>query len=152
MLTHKIPPAFVAIILAALGYIPASFVGGVALSVYRPLLFIGIAIMIAACVLLFASIYQFIKFATTVDPTKPSKASALVTTGVYRFSRNPMYLAFSGILVSAALISNLPALVLSAPLFILYMNKFQIGPEEDIMAAKFGESFVDYKRKVRRWL
>jgi protein-S-isoprenylcysteine O-methyltransferase Ste14 len=83
---------------------------------------------------------------------KPEIASSLVTSGAYRFTRNPMYLGLCLLLVAWALfLSSLLAFV-GPLLFILYMNRFQIAPEETALSTIFGEEFANYKAKVRRWI
>jgi protein-S-isoprenylcysteine O-methyltransferase Ste14 len=73
-------------------------------------------------------------------------------SGIYRISRNPMYLGFFLLLTGLAIfLSNVIAIVI-LPLFILYMNRFQIEPEERVLTYLFGQEFVDYKLRVRRWL
>lgn len=89
---------------------------------------------------------------TTVDPRVPDQTTSLVSSGIYRLSRNPMYLGFLLTLIGWGIyISNTLALV--CPLiFVLYMNRFQIDPEERYMLQKFGSEYRIYMRKVRRWL
>lgn len=92
------------------------------------------------------------KARTTLDPRFPDKAEQLVVSGVYRISRNPIYLGLFLMLVSLAVyLSNTVAFLL-LPLFIIYMNYFQIMPEEKFMSEKFGEAFHEYKVLVRRWI
>ncbi len=95
---------------------------------------------------------EFRKARTTVDPRTPEKAEALVVGGVYRISRNPMYVGFLLALVGWALyLSNLAAFVFP-PLYVAYMNRYQIGPEERHMREKFGGGFDRYVAQVRRWI
>ncbi|MDX9706977.1 MAG: isoprenylcysteine carboxylmethyltransferase family protein [Azospira sp.] len=99
-----------------------------------------------------AGVAAFRKAMTTINPMRPDGASALVTSGPYRFSRNPMY---AGLLLAltgwAVHLSHLAAF-LCLPPFVAYMNRFQIAPEERVLAAKFCEEFAAYRRSVRRWL
>jgi protein-S-isoprenylcysteine O-methyltransferase Ste14 len=89
---------------------------------------------------------------TTVDPMHPEAASSLVTSGVYKWSRNPMYLGFALILVAWSLyLANAAALVVPMA-FVAYMTRFQIIPEERTLEAKFGPVFLNYRAKTRRWL
>ena len=99
-----------------------------------------------------AGVVAFRQARTTVDPTRPDAASALVAAGVYRVSRNPMYVGFAFALAAWAvwLGNGVAALVL--PLFVLYLNRFQIVPEERALRARFGASYEVYTRSVRRWL
>lgn len=90
---------------------------------------------------------------TTANPMKPEETSRLVASGVYRVSRNPMYVGFLFFLIAGAWYStHLLNLFVLPPLFILYMNKFQIIPEEKALSLKFGETFNSYRGSVRRWL
>ena len=95
---------------------------------------------------------EFIRFKTTVNPINPENTTSLVTTGVYRYSRNPMYLGFALILVGCGVFLNnmLSLLVVSA--FIWFNTKYQILPEEKALEHKFGESFRKYRARVRRWI
>ncbi|MEH6471532.1 MAG: isoprenylcysteine carboxylmethyltransferase family protein [Halopseudomonas sp.] len=89
---------------------------------------------------------------TTLDPTCPDTASSLVTSGVDRRTRNPMYLGFLLCLLGWGLfLANLLSLMLVG-LFVVYMNRFQIEPEERALGSLFGVRFIEYKSRVRRWL
>jgi protein-S-isoprenylcysteine O-methyltransferase Ste14 len=95
---------------------------------------------------------EFRRARTTVNPLKPQNATALVTSGVYRFTRNPMYLGLALLLLgwTAFLCA---ALALAGPVvFVLYTRRFQIEPEEKILSAKFGSAYSEYVSRVRRWL
>jgi protein-S-isoprenylcysteine O-methyltransferase Ste14 len=97
-------------------------------------------------------VVSFRRARTTVNPTKPESSSVLVDSGIYRLTRNPMYLGFSlGLSGWAVMLSNMFAFLL-LPIFILYMDRFQIEPEEKALAAIFGRQFAVYKTRVRRWL
>jgi protein-S-isoprenylcysteine O-methyltransferase Ste14 len=88
---------------------------------------------------------------TTVDPFHPEAASTIVTTGIYGVTRNPMYLGFLLALVSLAVfLGNVASAVLPL-IFVVYMNRFQIGPEERALRTRFGEPYEAYLRSVRRW-
>lgn len=98
------------------------------------------------------AVLQFLKQKTTVDPMNPNKVSSLVTSGLYKFSRNPMYLAMLLLLIGFCLwLGNAFNSLLIAG-FIHYMNKFQIFPEEEILQNRFGKAYKVYCTKVRRWL
>ena len=105
-----------------------------------------------AVVLIVAGIISFRMAKTTVDPMQPEKSSSLVTSGIYRLTRNPMYLGFLLGLMAYPLKLTNPAAFLLVPLFIIYMNRFQIKPEERALSALFGESYLQYTKLVRRWL
>lgn len=116
----------------------------------RPLMVAALAA--AGATLAVLGVRAFVRARTTVDPRVPHKASQLVRGGVYRASRNPMYLGMALLLAAWGLqLGNLAAL-LGLPAFVLYMNRFQIGPEERLLRRKFGPEFDDYCAAVRRWL
>jgi protein-S-isoprenylcysteine O-methyltransferase Ste14 len=95
---------------------------------------------------------SFRRAGTTFNPLKPEATSSLVVSGVYAFTRNPMYLGFLFVLVGwAVFLSNALAFLLLL-LFVLYMNRFQIQPEERVLTARFGQEFLAYKSRVRRWI
>jgi protein-S-isoprenylcysteine O-methyltransferase Ste14 len=99
-----------------------------------------------------AGVVSFRRAKTTVNPMKPDSTSSLVVSGIYRFTRNPIYLGFLLILLAwAAALSNVLAL-LSLPAFVLYMNRFQISPEERVLASQFAQDYAEYRARVRRWL
>ncbi|WP_045452817.1 isoprenylcysteine carboxylmethyltransferase family protein [Psychrobacter sp. JCM 18903] len=95
---------------------------------------------------------QFRIAQTTPNPQALEQVSSLVTSGVYQYSRNPMYVGLVLILLGWAFyLSHFLAFVL-LPIFILYITRFQIQPEERMMAQKFGKTYQDYLNKVRRWI
>jgi len=109
-------------------------------------------LLIGALIIGLAAVYGFRRAKTTVNPLKPEASTALVTGGLYRWTRNPMYLAMLLLLLAwACIVSNWAALAI-LPLFVAYLNRFQIGPEERALQARFGAEFESYRRKVRRWL
>lgn len=89
---------------------------------------------------------------TTVDPRHPDQSSRLINGGVYRVSRNPMYLGFLFVLLAWAVYLSNGASFLPLPLFVVYMNRFQIIPEERFMMENFGVEYRSYAERVRRWL
>lgn len=97
-------------------------------------------------------VVEFRRHKTTVDPRFPEHVSSLVRSGIYSISRNPMYFGFLLFIASTVFALRSPALIVFVPIFILYMNEFQIKPEESVMQNMFGDQFVEYKLKVRRWL
>ena len=87
-----------------------------------------------------------------MNPMKPDPTSSLVVSGIYRYTRNPMYLGFLLILLAwAVALSNALALV-SLLAFVLYMNRFQIVPEERMLASRFAQDYAEYRARVRRWI
>lgn len=99
-----------------------------------------------------SGIYAFYQAKTTIDPHRIEQTSSLVQTGIYRITRNPMYLGLAcWLLAWAVWLANGLAL-LGVVLFVGYLNRFQIQPEERMMRQKFGEAYSRYQQKVRRWL
>lgn len=94
----------------------------------------------------------FARARTTVNPLKPAESSALVTRGIYGWTRNPMYLGMLIVLLAWALLVGNWLAFLGLPLFMLYINRFQIAPEERVLRQRFGGQFDDYCGRVRRWL
>lgn len=99
-----------------------------------------------------AGIISFYRRSTTVDPHQPDKVTTFVQSGVYRLSRNPMYLGLLFILISAAVYLGNPLGMVLVPIFVKYMNRFQIEPEERVMREKFGDDYRNYCAEVRRWI
>ena len=110
----------------------------------------GVLALGIACAI--AGVLEFRHARTTVDPLHPEKASAVVDTGIYRVTRNPMYLGMLLVLIAWAIyLAN--AVTLAGPVaFVLYMNRFQILPEERALLRIFGEPYRAYLGRVRRWL
>jgi protein-S-isoprenylcysteine O-methyltransferase Ste14 len=95
---------------------------------------------------------EFRKAKTTLNAFKPEASSSLVVTGIYRHSRNPMYLGVVCVLLAWAVYLAAPFALLGPVLFVLFITRFQIVPEERALSAKFGPEFTRYAREVRRWL
>ncbi len=113
---------------------------------------IGVGLAIAGLVAGMLGVVAFRGAGTTVNPLQPAAASHLVVSGIYRWTRNPMYLGMLLVLLGwGAFLANALAIALAAA-FIPVMNRLQIGPEERILAAHFGTSFAAYRSAVRRWL
>ncbi len=113
---------------------------------------IAAIIGIAGIALGVSGVLVFRRLQTTVHPSAPDKASAVVDVGVYRFSRNPMYLGLALILTGWGVFLGDAANIVLIAVFIAYMTQFQIKPEERVLEAKFGAAYTDYKSSVRRWL
>ncbi len=113
---------------------------------------IATVLVVAGAGIALAGVLAFRMSGTTVNPTTPEKSSQVVSVGIYRFTRNPMYFGFLLMLAGwAAYLSN-AASALALPAFVVYMNKFQIEPEERVLLAKFGVPFKEYMDAVRRWV
>ena len=108
-------------------------------------------LLIVAAIIGVISLIQFFRAKTSLDPTKPSKVSSLVTDGLYKYSRNPMYLAILLVLLAWGLWLGNAFNTLLAALFVGYMNRFQILPEEEALLKSFGKQYQQYLTSVRRW-
>lgn len=110
------------------------------------------SLFLLAAALILAGIISFRLARTTVDPTHPEKATAVVTTGIYQFTRNPMYLGFLLILMALGFKLANPVTWVILPCFLWYMNHYQIKPEERALTELFGAEYEAYLQQVRRWL
>lgn len=112
----------------------------------------AIALFLLAGLVGVPALRAFRKADTTVDPVRIDRASALVTDGIYRVTRNPMYLSLTLMLVAWALWLGGPWVWAGPVLLALWLDRFQIRPEERAMSARFGAAYGAYRREVRRWL
>lgn len=151
VLELKIPPVVIGVFTATLMWI-ASFATPSFAFVIPARSLCAAVLMLSGAITSGLGVASFRRAGTTVNPMKPGSSSVLVDSGVYRLTRNPMYLGFLLVLLGWGIfLSNIFAILL-LPAFILYMNRFQIEPEEKALAAAFGQRFVAYKTTVRRWL
>ena len=146
---NKIPPPIVTLFFGLCIYFSQEFFPEFNLEYFTILSYIshfeGLSILVLA-------VRLFKKQNTTVNPIKIDNASSLVTSGVFKFSRNPMYLGMVMILLGLALMFNFIGGILFTLLFAIYITKYQIRPEEEVMERLFGEDFLKYKNSVRVWL
>ena len=99
-----------------------------------------------------SGVVSFRRAKTTVNPMKPSSTSSVVTSGIYKYTRNPMYLGLVLVLFGwAVFLANLGALAVVA-VFVLYIHRFQIMPEEHVLASLFPQDYPAYRARVRRWI
>lgn len=110
-----------------------------------------VLLMVVAVFIGIMAIVSFKSHNTTVNPTSPEKASLVVNTGVFAYSRNPMYLALLLVLFALAVYLSNAATFAVIPFFIAYITQFQIKPEERALTSLFGQNYSDYRTKVRRW-
>lgn len=113
---------------------------------------VGIRLSQLSAVIALVAFASFFIARTTINPLNPSRASALVTTGIFRITRNPMYLSLLLLLVAYAVRLDSWVEWLGPVLFAAYVTRFQIVPEERILAVKFGAAYLAYKNRTRRWL
>lgn len=150
-LDAKVPPPLVAIAVAmgmwALVYMSPNTEARETLRFFA----VGAVASLSAAFVL-AGFAELRRAKTTLNPVKPERTNALVTSGVYRLTRNPMYFSLLLLLIAYAIyLWALTALV--GPIaFIAYITRFQIIPEERVLEAKFGSEFAAYRRRVRRWI
>ncbi|UVJ43632.1 isoprenylcysteine carboxylmethyltransferase family protein [Pseudomonas sp. LS1212] len=151
-LENRIPPPLVATLFGLLIWLAArQLPGGLELAIeWR--LGAALAVLLAGAGVCLAGVLSFRRARTTVNPLKPETASALVSSGIYRYTRNPMYLGFAIALLAWSIFLAWPLALLGVLGFALYMNRFQIGPEERALSALFGADFHQYCGRVRRWL
>ncbi|MDA0118778.1 methyltransferase family protein [Vibrio sp. T11.5] len=114
--------------------------------------FVLFACFMIAVVVGLGGVYEFRKANTTVNPIKVKDAAQVVDTGVFAYSRNPMYLGLFLLLFGLAYWLQNVLCVALAFVFVFYMNRFQIRPEERALEELFGAAYLDYKQRVRRWI
>lgn len=112
------------------------------------------ALLIAAIALSIdiSALWSFRKAKTTINPLTPDKSSAVVSTGVYRYSRNPMYAGMLLLLIAWGIYLGTLSVWILPPLFVWIITVNQIIPEEHALQKLFGQNYLDYKNSVRRWL
>ena len=150
-LALKVPPPIVAAIVAAAMWLISSATLRLALP---PAIRISLVVLLATVGAAFslAGAIAFRRAKTTVNPMKPENASSHVVSGVYRITRNPMYVGLLFMLVAWSVLLAAPWTLAGPVAFLLYIGKFQIAPEEEVMSQKFGADYLAYKARVRRWL
>ncbi len=147
----KIPPPLLCMISILFMY---------AIDVFFPLFVITLPLVnlvLFSCCLIagyffLSGVYEFKKAKTTVHPIKVEKASTVVNSGVYRFTRNPMYFALLLLLIGYGYWQQNLLSFLVCIGFVAYINQFQIKPEERFLEQKFGEAYIKYKTQVKRWI
>jgi protein-S-isoprenylcysteine O-methyltransferase Ste14 len=146
----KVPPPAVGLLIAAAMW-GLSTIAPATLAVPNP----HFAAAVIALVGISFDVLGIISFRlakTTINPLRPSRTSSLVSSGIYRITRNPMYVGMLFLLIAWAIFLSSPWTLLGALAFVLYMNRFQIGPEEKVLEELFGDDYLAYKKRVRRWL
>ena len=147
----KIPPPALALAIALLMWLTSILFGYIPVPLNDRLV-AALALLVIGQGISISGIVVFRRARTTLNPFKPGAASALVTGGIYRFTRNPMYLGLLLTLLGwAAFLASPPALVFLF-LYVVYINRFQIDPEERMLSSLFGADYAAYKKRVRRWV
>jgi protein-S-isoprenylcysteine O-methyltransferase Ste14 len=148
----KILPDVVLLFTAAAMWITARLTPSLANLSLPTRVITAVIFCIAGLAIVQAAGLEFRRLNTSTDPLRPVSTSALATSGIYRLTRNPMYLGMTIVLLGWGLfLMNFVSLGLVS-FFVLYINFFQILPEERILSARFGEAFAAYRKRVRRWL
>jgi len=146
-----VPPPLQGLICAGLIWVIATYFPQYSIDLAYKKYLSGVLFFIGVTIDLLA-LRIFHQSGTTVSPFSPDKTSSLVATGIYRYTRNPMYLGMVFLLVGFTVwFGAVPGLLIIA-LFIWSITELQIKPEEAVLLEKFGESYTDYCQKVRRWI
>jgi protein-S-isoprenylcysteine O-methyltransferase Ste14 len=150
-LENRIPPPLIVVLIGAAMAVIALFTPALEIGSNVRYTVGGIAIALGALVG-FQGVRAFWRNKTTISPVDLESTSSLVTSGVFRFSRNPMYVGFTAMLVGWAVCLAAPWALVGPIAFVLFTNRFQIIPEERAMRDKFGQAYEDYQAQVRRWI
>lgn len=150
----KIPPLLLMLLFALAMWLLAPLTAPFSVQLALPALYttvLALCLAVTGIAVALAGVLAFRRAKTTVDPRVPQQSSSLVLVGIYRYSRNPMYLGFLLLLAAfACYLQSILGLAL-LPLFVLYMNRFQIMPEERFLLQKFGADYQAYLTQVQRW-
>lgn len=114
--------------------------------------YVGFGLVAVGAVILIASVFKFSQEKTTINPLDPDQASELVISGLYRFTRNPMYLGLALMLLGYTLYLQNFAALAGPIVFLFSMTYLQIKPEEAALSRNFGQQYADYRQQVGRWL
>ena len=145
----KIPPPLLVLILVVSNYFSSKKIGLILISNQKLISFI---IFLIGVIILINPIVKFINSKTTIDPIKFKKVNKLITSGIYKYSRNPMYLGLLMIVISTSILYLNIFSIATPMLFYFWINRFQIKREEVFLTEKFGKEFLLYKAKTRRWI
>ena len=145
----KIPPPLLVLILVISNYFSSKKIDLIILPTQNLISFI---ILLIGILILITPIFKFIKSKTTIDPIKFKKVNRLVTSGIYKYSRNPMYLGLLMIVMSTSIFYLNIFSITTPMLFYFWINRFQIKREEIFLTQKFGKEYLSYKNKTRRWI
>jgi protein-S-isoprenylcysteine O-methyltransferase Ste14 len=149
-LALKLPPVALVAIAAALMWALPPLVQLPLADAWR--MAISAALALAGALVCVAGVLAFRRARTTVDPMHPGAATSLVVHGIYNRTRNPMYLGFALALMGWGLVLAKLSALLVLPLFVLYLNRYQIQPEDAALRERFGADFDAYAARVRRWV
>ena len=145
----KIPPPLVVLILVISTFFSSKKIDLIQIPFQTS---ISIFILSIGILILLNPVLKFKKSKTTINPIKFKKVNKLVTSGIYKYSRNPMYLGLLMIVISSSIFYLNIYSILTPLFFYLWINRFQIKREEVFLTEKFGEDYLSYKKKTRRWI
>ena len=148
-MSTKIPPPIVTLIFGLIIFFSKSLFP---IFKFNNSNYVSLIFLIFGFIILITAVKSFKKHQTTINPLNPNQASTLVNSGIFSFTRNPMYLGMLFILLSISFNFNILGGIIICFLFKIYITRFQIMPEEEAMEKIFGKDFVEYKNKVRRWI
>lgn len=151
-LETKIPPPVVGLLFALIIWAISTATAPVSIFNQQQQLVVALILLVAGFSFAISGGISFRIAKTTVNPLKPETASSLVTSGVFKYSRNPMYVGMALILLAWSIYLAVPFGLLAVIAFIAYIQRFQIVPEERAMLKLFGAEFEAYQSTVRRWL
>ena len=150
-LENRVPPVIVLITAGGIAWLGARLWPTLALPLPGRYVLAAALVGIGAAICILG-ILAVRRAGTTVKPVEPGAASALVETGIYRWTRNPMYLGMATVLAGWAILLAHPAGLAAPAAFILYLDRFQIRPEERMLLARFGGAYAAFRDRVRRWV
>ncbi|MEO7602890.1 MAG: isoprenylcysteine carboxylmethyltransferase family protein [Sphingomicrobium sp.] len=147
----RVPPPLIYLGLVAMGPLLDRLLGLAPLNIARPVQIVMVVTLVAGgLAIVLAAMRRFARAGTRVEPWAPS--SAIVSDGIYRFTRNPMYVGMALVMLGLGLIIGSPMSLAMVAVALLIVDRFVIRREEAYLEAKFGADYLDYRRRVRRWL
>ena len=150
-LDHKIPPPIVAVIVGAVMWPFSRITPVLPMDGRLRFALTGALVGFGFCIAAMGMI-AFRRARTTINPVKVEEASSIVSGGIYSRTRNPMYVGLTSLLLGWAVYLATPLALLGPIVFVLFITRFQIIPEERALIAKFGNEYARYQQRVRRWL
>jgi protein-S-isoprenylcysteine O-methyltransferase Ste14 len=151
VLELKVPPPIAALLVGIAMWAAAHLLPAVHVANQLRLMLAGVCAVLGVTVALLG-VWAFRQAKTTVNPVTPEKASSVVTAGIFSYTRNPMYVGLTAVLLGWAVWLSVPWALLGPVALMVYLTRFQIIPEERVMSSKFGPDYDEYRKRVRRWL
>lgn len=147
----KVAPDVVWLAVAAFMWVSSVFTDGIRIPVIARAFLAGM-FLAAGVALIVSGRLELERSHTTWHPSGPGRTTSLVTTGVFRYSRNPIYLGMWFVLIAWAVVLTSPLALAVSVMFVLYLTRLQIVPEERALSALLGDQYRQYASRVRRWL